>query len=244
MPDRLSLASSTGLPLALLAFHAAMGTVGLVSGTIAMIARKGGAWHRRSGLIFVYTMIAMGVSAVGVSVYEGKADVAGGAAAAYLILTAWTTITPLPGGGRWVDGSLLLLPLLFAVGGFINGFEAMSRPGRHIDGVPAAMLFFLAAVFSLAVIGDVRMIRDGGIQGTRRLARHLWRMCFGLFIATGSFIAQLVKMSFMPEWTRSVPVIVGLALGPLIVLIYWMWRIRIRNNLKGLRLLTAVSDGF
>ena len=234
MTDRLSLAASTGLPFVFLAFHAAMGTIGLVSGTIAMVARKGGTWHRRSGLVFVYTMIAMGVSAVGISVYEGKSDVAGGAAAAYLILTAWTTIRPLPGGGRGVHAALLLLPLLFAVGGFINGVEAWGRPGHQMDGVPAAMRFFLATVFSLAVIGDVRMIRDGAIQGTRRLARHLWRMCFGLFIATGSFIAQLVKMTFMPEWTRSVTVIVLLALGPLVVLVYWMWRVRLRQNVRGI----------
>lgn len=52
------------------------------------------------------------------------------------------------------------------------------------------------------------MIRAGGIRGTRRLARHLWRMCFGLFIASGSFVAQLVMMKFMPAWMHSVPVIV------------------------------------
>jgi len=59
-------------------------------------------------------------------------------------------------------------------------------------------------------------------------------MCFGLFIATGSFIAQLVRMTFMPTWTRSVPVILILASGPLVVMLYWMWRVRLRQNVRGL----------
>lgn len=97
------------------------------------------------------------------------------------------------------------------------------------------MLFFLGTVLLLAALGDARMILAGGIQGTRRLARHLWRMCFGLFIATGSFAAQLVMMKFLPPPLRSMTVILILSGGPLLVLIYWMWRVRLRQNLRGLR---------
>jgi hypothetical protein len=31
------------------------------------------------------------------------------------------------------------------------------------------------------------MLARGGVLGAKRIARHLWRMCFGLFIAAGSF---------------------------------------------------------
>jgi hypothetical protein len=171
---------------------------------------------------------------VGIAVYEGKEDVASGAAAAYLVFTAWTTVRPLRGAGRGADTALMLLPLTFALGGFARGFSALDRPGNQVEGVPAGMLFFLSSIFLLAAIGDARMIRAGGLQGTRRLARHLWRMCFGLFIASGSFVSQLVMMTFMPAWMRSVPVIVLLSAAPLVVLLYWMWRIRLRQNLRGL----------
>ena len=59
-------------------------------------------------------------------------------------------------------------------------------------------------------------------------------MCFGLFITTGSFVAQLIKMTFMPAWTKSLTFILVLAAGPLVVLLYWMWRVRLRQNLRGL----------
>lgn len=90
----------------------------------------------------------------------------------------------------------------------------------------------MSTVVLLAAIGDARMIRAGGIQGTRRLARHLWRMSFGLFIASGSFL--LGQMKFIPERIRIVPLIVVLAVSPLVMLLYWMWRVRLKQNLRGL----------
>jgi len=233
MTDRLTLAAATGLPFVALVFHVTAGTVGLGAGYIAIVARKGGRWHRRSGLVFVTAMIAMGLLALGISVYEGKQAVAGGAFTAYLIFTAWTAIRPLRGGGHSVDVALMLLAGLFAWGGFRQAFATLDMPGHQSEGVPAGMQFFLSTIMLLAAVGDARMIRAGGIQGTRRLARHLWRMCFGLFIASGSFVAQLVRMPFMPAWMRSVPVILALSAGPLVVLLYWMRRVRLRQNLRG-----------
>jgi uncharacterized membrane protein len=234
MSERVTLATSTGLPFLALAFHAAMGTVGLVAGSIAIAARKGGTWHRRAGQVFVSAMMAMGLTAVGIAAYEGKQTVASGALAMYLVFTAWTSVRPLPAAGRRVDVALMLLAAVLAVSGYALAIRALGMPGHASDGVPAGMQFFMSSIILLAAIGDVRMIRVGRLQGTRRLARHLWRMCFGLFIATGSFVAQLVRMTFMPAWTRSIGAILVLAAGPLVVLLYWMWRVRLRQNLRGL----------
>jgi uncharacterized membrane protein len=241
--ERLTLAASTGLPFLLLAFHVAMGVTGLATGYMAITARKGGTWHRRSGTIFVCAMIAMGLSAVGIGMYERKADIAGGAQTAYLVFTAWTTVRPVAGVGRRANIALMMFIFVVAAAGFARGFEALERPGNQIEGVPAGMLFFLSTVFLLAAIGDARMIRAGTIQGTRRLARHLWRMCFGLFIASGSFAAQLVKMKFIPDWMRSLTVILVLSAAPIIVLLYWMWRIRLRQNLRGLMTAKPIEAG-
>src|SRR5688572_24670924 len=232
--DRLTLATSTGLPFLALAFHVAMGVIALPAGLVGIAARKGGVWHRKAGVVFVYAMIAMGLTGVGIALYEGKQDFAAGALTAYLVFTAWTTLKPLPRARRGVDIALMALAFVFAEGTFVRAFKALGRPGNQLEGVPAGMLFFLATVILLAAIGDFRMIRAGGLQGTRRLARHLWRMCFGLFIATGSFVAQLAGMQYLPAPLRSLPVILVLGGGPLVVLLYWMWRVRLRQNLRGL----------
>jgi len=230
--ERLTLATATGLPFLALAFHVATGLVALVAGFMAVAMRKGGTWPRRSGRVFVYAMIATGIAATGISVYEGRPLNTGGALIVYLVFTAYTAVRPVPGAGRRVDIALMLLALLVAAVGYSGGLIALGRPGNQIDGVPAGMMFFLATIVLLAAMGDVRMIRAGGIQGTRRLARHLWRMSFGLFIASGSFL--LGQMKFIPEPIRIVPVIVVLAVSPLVVLLYWMWRGRLRQNLRGL----------
>ena len=241
MVDRLTLATASVLPLLSLAFHVAAGVAALVAGYIAIAARKGGTWHRRSGTVFVYAMLAMGLAAVGIAVYEGKEDVAGGALTAYLIFTAWTTVRPVRVAGRAVDVALMVFVSLLGAATFARGLAALDRPGNQMEGVPAGMLFFLSTVFLLAGIGDARVILAGGIQGSRRIARHLWRMCFGLFIASGSFVAQLAMMKGAPGWMRSVPVIVILGAAPLVVLVYWMWRVRLRRNLRGLLTATPLE---
>jgi uncharacterized membrane protein len=230
---RLTLATATGLPFLALAFHVGTAIVALVAGLIAIAVRKGGALHRRTGSVFVYAMIASGLAAVGISAYEGR-SIGGGTLMIYMVFTALTAVKPLPNLGRSLDIGLMLAALAFAVTTYLGAFAALDRPGKSLNGVPAGMLFFLGTIALVAAIGDVRMIVAGGIQGTRRLARHIWRMCFGLFIATGSFSAQLVMMKFMPPQFRSMPVILLLGGGPLVVLLYWMWRVRLRQNLRGL----------
>jgi len=90
------------------------------------------------------------------------------------------------------------------------------------------MILFLATVALCAAIGDWRLIRAGSITGTRRIARHLWRMCFGLFVASGSFF--LGQMKFLPQSLRILPLLLALGISPLLVLVYWMWRVRLRKK--------------
>jgi uncharacterized membrane protein len=227
--ERLTLATSTGMPLLVLAFHVGTGVIALVAGFIAVAVRKGGTLHRRSGLVFVYAMIATGIAATAVALYEGKT--AGGVVIVYFVLTAWTAVRPLPRAGRGVDIGFMVLAFVLGTSEYARGFTALGRPGNAIEGVPAAMMFFMATILLLAAVGDARMLR-AGIKGTRRLARHLWRMCFGLYIASGSFF--LGQMKFIPEPVRILPLLFLLAFIPLLLLLYWMWRVRFKQNLRGL----------
>ena len=74
-----------------------------------------------------------------------------------------------------------------ALGTIVRGVEIFNSPGRvSSTGVPFLMLFFLATLMIMATIGDVRIMRSVVPRGAPRLARHLWRMCFALFIAACS----------------------------------------------------------
>jgi uncharacterized membrane protein len=231
MNDRLTLATATGFPFALLAFHVATGLIAFFAGFIALSLRKGGTGHRRTGLVFTGAMIASGFAIVGINVLGGD-SVIGGLLMAYLVFTAFTAVRPLNGASRRVE--VMLMGMAFVGGAVLiaGGVAALGQPGNQLDGVPAGMIFFLGTVTLLAATGDARMIRAGGIHGARRIARHLWRMCFALFIASGSFL--LGQMRFLPEPIRILPLLFFLAVFPLLALLYWMWRVRLRNDLRGL----------
>ena len=98
------------------------------------------------------------------------------------------------------------------------------------------MEFLLGVVVLLAAVGDVRMLLQGGVSGAQRIARPLWRMCFGLFIASGSFF--LGRQRIFPEFDRKPNVLIFLTILPLILLFLWLIRIRFANLSKGKSMLS------
>jgi hypothetical protein len=84
----------------------------------------------------------------------------------------------------------------------------------------------------LAAIGDLRIMRFDVLFRRPRLARHLWRMCFALFIAAGSFfsirerVATILPEPFTTAPMRALPIL--LLFG---AMFYWLWRVRGRRAL-------------
>jgi hypothetical protein len=232
--DRVTFATSSGLVWLALSIHFAAGLASIVAGAIALSVAKGGRLHKRSGLVFTWGMIVLGLTAAGIGSYEGRpGQVFAGLAAAYFVFTAMTTVKPLPGIGQRINVVLMVLAFAYALSGLYDGITEWLDPTVEVIGRPRVVppLVF-GTIILLAAIGDLRAIRAGGLRGSRRLARHLWRMCFGLFIATGSFF--LGQMKFVPEPVRIVPLLLVLAFAPILFLFYWMWRIRVRGRLSGI----------
>jgi hypothetical protein len=234
----LRIATSTGLVHWALIVHATAGTIGLITGFFALAVAKGSRIHRVAGMAFVYAMITMGFLATGIAAYEGNtSSLLGGLFAAYLIFTAMTTVRPLADEPRGFGAGLGLFALVFGAVNISMGVRVMGSPTGTNNGVPFGMYFFLGTIALLAGTGDLRMIRAGGVRGAQRIARHLWRMCFGLFIASGSFF--LGQMRFFPKPLRIPALLMVPAVLPLVALLYWLWRVRLRRNLRGLA--TAAS---
>jgi hypothetical protein len=82
----------------------------------------------------------------------------------------------------------------------------------------------LGSVALFATIGDVRMLMRGGIAGTQRIARHLWRMCFALFVAAASIF--LARQHLFPAILQKTGALIFLSFLPLLLLVYWMVRVR------------------
>lgn len=209
----------------ILVIHICAGLVGLLSGAAAMSFRKGSRRHGLAGNIFFVAMLVMGSSAA----YLG--NVFGGLFVCYLVTTAWLTARRREGETSLFDWGPLVFAFVMGVLTLTAGIEAAGSPEGSLNGVPAGMLFFLGSVALLAAAGDVRMLVRGGVFGTQRIARHLWRMCFGLFIATGSFF--LGQQQVFPAFLRGTKILFLLAILPLILMIVWLIRVRLTNAYKG-----------
>lgn len=214
--------------------HILAGSIGLIAGYVALFVAKGGARHRRSGIWFVYAMLLTGLFGAIIAVVRdiGQAiNIPASFLLAYLVITALLTVRPRGASARWVDPVLMLVASAVGLASLTFGVEAIANGGRR-NGMPAFPFFMFATVGLLGAVGDARMIRSGPPAGARRVARHLWRMCFALFLAALSFFIGQAKV--IPEPLRIRGLLAMPVLLVLLVMGYWLWRVRMRQSLRGL----------
>ena len=226
----------------ILIVHMCAGTLGLLSGTAALSFRKGSPRHVFAGKVFVVSMLIMAVGAVYLAFVKHQPNnVGGGIFTFYLILTAWLTARRRERGTSRFDWVVLLIPLALGILAWASGVRALRSHEDLPGGVPVGMHLFMASVMLLAAGGDARMLLRGGVFGTQRVVRHLWRMCFGLFIAAGSFflgpsnrplrlLSTVGLGQRLPSFLFSTGLYLMLTVFPLILLIFWLVRVRLTNN--------------
>jgi uncharacterized membrane protein len=235
--------------------HICAGSLGLLSGTAAMSFRKGSPRHALAGKVFVVSMLTMAVAAVYLAIVKHQPNnIGGGILTFYLIGTAWLTARRRDGETSRFDWIVLLIPLALGILTWMSGLKVVRSGASSQDGVPVGMTFFMGSVMLLAGAGDVRMLVRGGVRGATRIARHLWRMCFGLFIAAGSFflgpsnrplrlLSTLGIGQHLSPALFSTTVYLILTVLPLIMLIFWLVRLRFANAYKGsIQLASASPD--
>jgi hypothetical protein len=209
-----------------------------VFGFTALFVKKGGTIHRRGGMLFVYAMLVMGTTASILEYLRSAAatNVVAALMSVYFVGTALTTVRPSSRWTRAINVAALTVAVGLALASIVGGVKGVSNPGLSPGGVPfrtiGVMSFILATVLILAAAGDVRIMRSGPPRGGPRLARHLWRMCFALFIAAGSFfsirdrVAKILPEPFTTGPMRALPIVVLFG-----AMFYWLWRVRGRRAL-------------
>jgi len=225
----------------LMVVHILGGTAGLASGTAAMSFRKGSPRHVLAGKVFVASMLTMAVFAVYLAVTRHQPNnIGGGILTFYLIGTAWLTARQRDGETSRFDWMVLLIPLALGILTWRTAINVVRSGADSLDGVPVGMTFFMGSVMLIANAGDVRMLVGGGVAGAKRLARHLWRMCFGLFIASGSFflgpsnrplrlLSAVGIGKYLPPALFSTTLYLILTVTPLVLLVFWLVRVRFAN---------------
>jgi hypothetical protein len=217
----------------ILPIHIIAGGLGLVSGFVALYAAKGATLHRKSGMLFVYAILTMCAGGLVLAVARNSAWTIVNSSAAlmtsYLVITSLTTVKPPAVASRWLHLGAMLVAFAVGVIDLSFGFGALANGGSR-NGVPAFPFFLFGIVGLSGSAGDLRVMRSGALQGASRLARHLWRMSFALFIAAMSFFLGQAKV--IPKPIR-IPGLLALpVLAVLVTMLYWLWRARGRRTFR------------
>lgn len=216
----------------LLPIHILAGALAIILGAIALLASKGAILHRRSGVVFVYAMLTMGSTGSILATKEGltNINVLGGFMSTYFVVTAFTTVRPVSVWTRRLNLIAIAIGLLVGLIWIWLGVRAATSPQLAIPFFMVFSAFLVGTAMLLGVAGDVRVIRSGIPRGRARIARHLWRMCFALFIAVGSFIAIPDRVAALLPDVFATPMMRGAAVGLVFfAMFYWLWRIRGRE---------------
>src|SRR5882757_5906164 len=225
----LLLNKESGMRLPILVFHICAGISALLSGAVAMSFRKGSHGHRVAGNVFVISMLSMATAAVYLAFMKSQVtNILGGVLTFYMVTTAWLTARRKDGDKSIFDWVALLFALVVGGAQMTFALQAAYSPTGLKHGYPASMFLPMGCVVLLAAAGDIRMLVRGGIFGAQRIARHLWRMCFALFIAPVSFPRgpQRVSPLFKPK--TNVPL--SPPLPPLVLVIFGGVRVPFQNE--------------
>lgn len=214
---------------AIMGIHIASGFVALVTGTMAVAVRKGGTEHASAGTWFFASMLVLGVTAAILEPFRSPpGSPVGGIMVCYFVLTSWVTARRRDGTTGKFEILACAAALILAALIVLGGFTGATTPAG------AGPLFAVGAVCLLAGLLDLNAILRRKLTAAQRMARHLWRMCFAFFFATGSFF--LGQQDIMPESMRGSPILFVLAFAPFAVMAFWLVRVRFSKMISRLKL--------
>jgi len=217
----------------LLVLHIGGGGLGIVSGAVALLSRKGERLHRAAGTVFFASMLIAYAIGAGVAPFlsDGqRPNFVAGVLALYLLLSAWVTVRRAEASVGRFEAAGFVVALAIVASGLFFMQLASNDPTGTIDGSPPQAFYVFVAGGAFGAAGDLHMILRRGLTGVARIARHLWRMCFSLFIASGSFF--LGQQKVMPLWMQGSPLLFVLALAPLAFMAFWLVRVRFAGRHK------------
>ncbi|MEM6494627.1 MAG: hypothetical protein AAF650_09635 [Pseudomonadota bacterium] len=156
--------------------HAVIGFGAAAMGVVALVSRKGGAWHRRAGQVF---LIAMGFAALSALYFvitriPAPPIIISALAAIYGMGMAILSLRPQTGLWFIVQAATAALPILIGLFYFSYIAAAIFLPDipAYIGALgPMAGLVFLAIGWK-----DIEFLRSRDVDRVRRLRRHGLRM--------------------------------------------------------------------
>ena len=173
----------------IIGLHAASGFVALLTGFIAILAKKGAKIHRASGKVFFYAMLFVSATAIFVSVFkQNEFLLLIGIFALYQNLSGYRAIKNKSRKAAAVDWAIV------AMGG-LNGVFMLASGN--------IVLMVFGGISVLLAVGDVviyaRMLQQKPISPKEWLRQHIGMM-MGTYIATSTAFIVVNVTYVQPAW--------------------------------------------
>lgn len=187
----------------LIYIHAAFGGIALLTGLVAVIARKGKTIHKRFGLLFYYAMILSGLSAMLIAVlpnHESPFLFAVGIFSLYFVLTGYRALR----FKRKIPD--LKLDKAISVFMLLTGVLMIFLPLILTRSINIILVVFglLGIIFSTQ---DLRLFKNPKRLRSIWLRLHLGRMLGGYIAASTAFV--VVNQFFPSIYGWFIPGIIG-----------------------------------
>ena len=206
--------------------HAVAGMIGLLSGTISVVAKKGGKLHNKSGKVFYYAMVVAGGSGIVASLIPGHYNLflfVVGLFSIYLVVSGYRALgftkirdkkaLRLDKGLAW--GMLVIGVLMIGFGLFL----ALQKY-QYIDGTTIGIVSMVFGLIGgLNGYNDLRAFKDLKTLRKKALRLHIGKITGGYIAA---FTAFLVTNNVLPSlWSWLLPTLFGT-----IFITYWQRKVR------------------
>lgn len=192
--------------------HILGGSVAVTAGFFAMFSKKGQTPHRRAGQCFSISMIMVCLSGFYFSYARDlQFTYILSALSLYLVTTGHYAVNCIIKRREAIETLGLLLNSLFTIGCLTVSVLGVLLDWYYPPSEPSYEAYAAIGVCSvLFLLGDVKILRAGDLATSRRLKRHIVRMCSAMLIATTIFasnIEVILPQSLQNHYIITIPMI-------------------------------------
>jgi len=204
--------------------HLVAGTITVLAGAIAMMSQKGKFLHRFVGNLYLGCMIALSLSGLYLSFTRSIVfTVFLSILALYLVVTGWLAAKRKDGATGGLEKVAMFAIAISALACAISGFMTPVVLASPEDVPPAIAYYVLAGLAAFFGFLDYKVIKSSGVSGKRRIARHLWRMCLSMFLATTIFFVG--NGNLLPELFHNPYILTAPTLAVVVITVFWICRV-------------------
>jgi uncharacterized membrane protein len=205
--------------------HFWIGCGAIIAGFTAFASRKGEGVHRTAGTLFVVTMGLLAISGLWLSLARDILfTVFLSAISFHALITGWAAAKSRFVLCRWISRLAPISSGLIGLGAVAGGMIAGASPDGLLNDLPPAAFYLLAFVSAVLCGLDIFYALMPAPPLRVRLTRHVWRMGFSFFLATGIFFFG--NNHVLPEVLRS-PWFLAL---PVLAVVVWTLFHAVRNR--------------